>query len=189
MRDSVDTELDLLARQLVGEPVLFAALTYPSELAIHFGLPVEFKGPRGGALVEGSYILGAVCSAWQIKSVSQGRTVVDYSRAENGHRLFPTIPMAKHDFEKFLAHLGSVTVRNVDVFLTPEGYGLQIGLSDGSTVGVFPTPDHFEIGPEDDIPIPPPDWELFTPFKRYLRVGPGSEWAYLPTDEAEAAKK
>jgi hypothetical protein len=99
----------------------------------------------------------------------------------------PTI--SDSEAEQFLQHIGGATVRGVDVFLTQEGYGLRISLSEGSLIELFPTPDPFEIGPDDDIPIPPPDWELFTPYKRYLRVGPGSEWAYLPSDEVEGGKR
>jgi hypothetical protein len=177
-----------LARQLVGEPILFGSLGHPRELTIHFGSQVEFRGPKKTVLVEGSYVLGAVCSAWRIKSALQGRTVMDYAGLAEAARLqvaTPEISMA--DAERFLRQVGGATVRDVDVLMMSDGYGLRIGLSDGSLIELFPTPDNFtrEYGADDEYPTAPPDWELFTPYKRYLRVGPGTQWAYLPSDEPE----
>lgn len=179
--------LRVLARQLVGEPVLFGALGHPRELTIHFGPPVEFKGPRGKVLVEGSSVLGAVRSHWRIKSAPQGMHVADFVFPLNPTELIETEVVSDKAVEDFLGRIGGSTVRHVDVFLTSNGYGLQVGLSDGSVIELFPTPTLFsrEYGTDEEFPVAPPDWELFTPYKRYLRVGPGSQWAYLPSDEPE----
>jgi hypothetical protein len=180
-------QLVALARQLIGERVLFGTIGYPRELTIHFGTPSAFKGPEGIVITEGSSVLGAIGSAWRIKSSQQGRNVTDYAGFPSA-RNEPFI--SESEVEKFVEQLGGVTVRDVDVFKTEFGYGLRVSLSDGSLIEFYPTPDHFEIEIEadEDFPIPPPDWELFTPYKRYLRVGPGTEWAYLPSDEPEQKK-
>ncbi|MFO0848368.1 MAG: hypothetical protein U0871_07415 [Gemmataceae bacterium] len=185
-------QLYALTQQLVGEKVLFGALSYPNELTIHFGAAVEVKGPRGVILHEGTYILGTVASGWRIKSAPQGRTVFGraFPVAESYGAGFPraTQVIDEVKFEEFLKRVGGATVRAVDLAVHLHGYVLGIWISDGSIVEVYPLPDHFEIGPEDPIPVRPPDWELFTPYKRYLRVGPGEQWAYLPTDVLEEVK-
>jgi hypothetical protein len=177
--------LAALARQLVGEQVLFGAVSYPRELTVHFGTPVEFKGPKGATLAEGSYVLGAVGSAWAIKSAPQGRRVIDYAAPYEPHHLLLLKTISEPELEDFLGRVGGAIVRDVELFPTAYGYGLRVFLSDGSLIEVFPTETHFEIDMDDDIPIQPPDWELFTPYKRYLRVGPGSEWGYHPSDQPE----
>jgi hypothetical protein len=66
------------------------------------------------------------------------------------------------------------------------GFGLSLGFSDQSRLMLRPLPAGLDNGDPDDFP-PVADWELFTPFKRYLRVGPGSKWAYLPSMGEEKA--
>jgi hypothetical protein len=178
------SHLFALVRQLIGQPVLFGGMSYPRELTINFGTPVEFKGPRKSTFIEGSYVLGAVGSAWRVSSAPQGRSVVNNAGLYSPHPL-PMVAITEAELEKFLKQISGTTVRDVDIYPGQMGYTLRIGLSDGSLIEVFPTPDHFEIGANDPIPIPPPDWELFTPYKRYLRVGPGLQWGYLPSDEPE----
>jgi len=178
-----------LARQLIGEPVLFGAISYPRELTIHFGSPVEFRGPKGKVLTEGTYVLGTVGSAWNVKSAPQGRQVVDMSRLPRPVGAMPPYPaISDGDFKQFLKKLSGTTVRDVDIYNHKDGYSLQVFFSDGSLVEVIPTSDHFaEVDVNDPFPVPPPDWELFTPYNHYLRVGPGFEWRYAPSDKPEEA--
>jgi hypothetical protein len=60
------------------------------------------------------------------------------------------------------------------------GFGLSLGFSDQSRLILRPLPVEVNNGEPDNLP-PIADWELFTPFGRYLQAGPGRQWAYLPT--------
>jgi hypothetical protein len=57
-----------------------------------------------------------------------------------------------------------------------NGIGLVVNFGVGSNLVIVPSPEP----DEDNDPLP--DWELFTPFHTYLRVGPGVSWAYLKAD-------
>ena len=168
-----------LARQLVGEAFLFARRGYPAELKLHFGTPLQIPGPKGRALASGSYVLGAVASAWTFKIAGLGVTV--YS----GDPLTGTNPLPESKLDELLSQTGGLTVTGVEVSTHPFGYSVSVSLSDGSGLTIFPTPECSAPAHRDAEPSPVPDWELFTPYNRFLRVGPGSEWAYLPSDAPE----
>lgn len=176
-----------LARQLIGEQLLFARRGYPDELKLHLGTPVTGVGPKGRSLVRGSYVLGAVASAWTFKIARLGVTI--YS--DDPFAPFPpphpspwVSPLAEEKLDQYLASTGGLSVVAVEVLAHPFGYALSLPLSDGSVLTVVPTPD--VVTQQDGRELPPvPDWELFTPYNRYLRVGPGPRWAYLPSDQPE----
>lgn len=178
-------QLYSFASQLIGEPILFGAISYPSELTIHFGKPVEFQGPKKTVLTEGTYVLNTVSSAWRIKSAQQGRTVLRYPDIVESWFPYPAATISDDEVDSFLEKIGGAFVRDIDIAQLRHGFGLRLALTDGSTIEVVPMPDHFEINVNDPIPIPPPDWELFTPYERYLNVGPGTQWSYLPSDKSE----
>ncbi len=58
-------------------------------------------------------------------------------------------------------------------------YGLLLMLSDGSNVEIIPESAKNLNAKEDAVEIA--DWEVFTPYARYLRVGPGEWWSYWPS--------
>ncbi len=169
-----------LAQQLVGEPLLFARRGYPDELKLHLGTPVETPGPKGKTLTRGSYVLGAVASAWAFKIARLGVTIL------SGGSLAGTAPLPEPKLDEYLAATGGLKVVRVDVLAHPFGYSLSLALSDGSGLHIIPTAEEAE-SPTDKERTPLPDWELFTPYRRFLRVGPGPTWAYLPSDQPEAA--
>ena len=63
-----------------------------------------------------------------------------------------------------------------------DGIGLQLRLSDGSSLSILPTiPDADEPG---DQPLPElADWELLSPIG-LLRAGPGLKWSFEPKGSA-----
>lgn len=169
-----------LARQLLGEPLLFARRGYPDELKLHFGSPIEGVGPKGKPITRGSYVLGAVASAWTLKISRLGGAIYsgEPSAPFSGPVTQPWLsPITEAKLDESLALLGGQSVVSVDVLAHPFGYALWLAMSDGSALTIAPTPE-----PARDVP----DWELFTPYNRFLRVGPGSEWAYLPSDQPES---
>ena len=58
-----------------------------------------------------------------------------------------------------------------------EGVGLTLEFGDGSRFVVIP-----DDQPDDGTPLA--DWELFTPYDRYLACGPGPVWSYQRSDVA-----
>lgn len=64
----------------------------------------------------------------------------------------------------------------------PHGFGLQLGLSDGSAVHVLPAPDEAdEVGEaEDKSLLELADWELLSPSGQ-LSAGPGTGWTFKPS--------
>ncbi len=161
-----------LARQLVGERLLFARRGYPDELKLHLGVEVRSEAPKGRTLTRGSYVLGAAASAWMLKSARLGVAI------HGGEPDEAFTPLAEDRLARILASVGGPVVTDVEVRSHPLGYGLVLLFNDGSAWAVWPTPP--EEGAADV-----PDWELFTPYGRYLRVGPGPTWAYLPSDQPE----
>lgn len=169
-----------LARQLVGEPFLFARRGYPDELKLHFGTPVQSPGPKGRTITSGSYVLGAVASAWSFKVAKLGVTLLSGDPFASAAPADPDTwgsPLHEEKLDAMLASTGGPIMTGVEVQTHPLGYALSLAFSDGSALTILPSR---ETGPV-------PDWELFTPYDRYLRVGPGREWAYLPSDQPETA--
>jgi hypothetical protein len=170
-----------LTRQIIGEQVLFGRMAYPDEMTLHFGSALIFKGPRGVTLTEGTYVLGAVASAWQVKSANQGVFLLG-----NGWPSHKVRIATAAESDRILKSVSGSFVRDVSIFQMFFGYSLRITLSDGSFIEIQPSPDDFsERHIDEDFPISPPDWELFTPYNHCLQVGPGTQWSYLPSDEPE----
>lgn len=159
-----------LARQLVGEQFLFARRGYPDELKLHFGVLLESPGPKGRSILSGSYVLGAVASSWTFKVAKLGVTL----HSGDDPSAWGS-PISEEKLYELLASTGGLTVTGVEVRTQPLGYGVSLTFSDGSGLSILPTEEVEGV----------PDWELFTPYHRYLRVGPGREWAYLPSDRPE----
>jgi len=62
------------------------------------------------------------------------------------------------------------------------GIGLALGFSDQTRFIIRPEPPYSEDVNSDDEDLPEiADWEMYTPLGRYLTVGPGQKWAYLPS--------
>jgi hypothetical protein len=178
-------ELGILLRQLIGQPFLFFRVSYGDELMVHLGELREYTQPKMKHLRKGSSVLAARASNWYFRPESQP---IMYAWADS------TIEISsisqKLDIREIesrpLIKSGSVVAR-ADVLPSPDGFGLALAFSDRSTLIIVPSSpppstDSIEKA-EDDIA----DWELFTPYHRYLQVGPGLRWAYL-ADDAPASK-
>ena len=162
--------------QLVGEPFLFARESYGEELTLHFGREVEQRGIRGRRLTEGTHILTLRASAWAAKSVPWAAYVTDDVVATGG------VPVTLNEVEQRpLVTPGervlSIEARTFRGIGWPGGIELGIRFSDGSFLEI--TPRHDPAEPDSDLA----DWELFTPYQRYIKAGPGVQWEYAPSDQ------
>jgi hypothetical protein len=179
------TDPDLLQaylQQLVGQPFLQFRFSYGDELSLHFGQPRAYDSPRMKHLLKGSYILGTRASHWYLRSASPTRLVLGCG-AEQGPPGPDLQPLTKQDLET--ADLVKPGARIVLAAAFPItfpgtaaiGFGLSLLLSDGSSFLI--TPEALAASQPEEEALA--DWELFTPYERYLRVGPGVEWSYLPS--------
>ena len=89
-------------------------------------------------------------------------------------------PLGKEELEsRAWIEPGSRVVSATPFVVRPaDGIGLQLRLSDGSSLSVLPTVE----GPDglaDDALPEVADWELLSPIG-LLRAGPGLEWSFEP---------
>jgi hypothetical protein len=173
--------LDDLLRQLVDQPLLFLSSSSNGTLTVHLGLEVE-KSPRRRRRQRrgqrrGSYILAARPSRWQVRL---GGPAVHAEVDRNGFR-----PLTEQDVkEGALVQPGEPVVQARTLHMPPRGRGvpaleLLLSFSGGTSFRLTPRSGESGSGAlpwAEDVA----DWEVHTPHGRWLRVGPGAEWAYLP---------
>lgn len=178
-KSSDPIQLQAYLQQLVGEPFLLLRFSYGDELALHFGKAREYDSPRMKHRVKGSHILGMRASKWLLKSSSPPVLVI--GSAENGATP-GSLTLTKEQLEAAdFIRPGSIVVAVAVRPMTNSiaaGFGLSLLLSDGSAFLVTP----------EAIQSDPADWELFTPYERFLKVGPGLEWSYLSTRKTPVAQ-
>jgi hypothetical protein len=178
----------VILQQLVGEPFLFARLSYADELVIHFGVPREYAIPKFGNRVEGTCVLSVRGSAWLLKSGKEPRVVWDGKLPDS----FPE-PAGQAPGGELLKAGGlveqdaCVSAAGPFVMSGIAAYGLQVLLSDNSRLTVFPTPMEPEESGDEDLPELA-DWELLGPHGT-LKVGPGLKWEYIPQEDEDQEQK
>src|SRR5207244_1951065 len=67
------------------------------------------------------------------------------------------------------------------VIKSGDGLGLQLRISDGSTLSILPAIQEPAESEDDGLPEVA-DWELLSP-RGLLRAGPRAEWAFEPSSE------
>lgn len=167
--------------QLVGEPFRFARVSYGDELTLHFG---ELRPARSLKLKDyfyGAYLLGTRGSSWILKSggnstplvLSAGATL-DSPPSDLGRAL------GKEELEsgQFIEAESRVLAAIPFFVKALPGFGLQLVMSDGSTLFVIPTAFESEE-PGDEALAGLADWELLSPLG-LLRAGPGVGWSFEP---------
>jgi hypothetical protein len=166
--------------QLMGEPFLYARVSYGDELTFHFGREVELPPFRGRRRARGSHVLTTRASVWMLKSVPWASLI-----ASDNWPAGVGSPIAPHDLE----NRPPITPGQRIVWIGAreffgEGWpgGIELGLqfSDGSFLEVRPRYDPAD--PVYDLA----DWELFTPYNRYIKAGPGVVWEYAESDRPAA---
>jgi hypothetical protein len=175
-------ELTVLLTQLLGQPFLFFRVSYGDELALHLGESREYSHPKMKHLRKGSYILSARASAWYMRPDSQP---IMYAGAgdltDDATSVSQKVDIREIE-SRPLVKPGEVVAR-VDLLPSSDGFGLALVLSDRSTLIIVPPSAPPSMDADDDEEDNVADWELFTPYHRYLRVGPGPRWAYLADDK------
>jgi len=181
-------------QQLVGQPFLFFRLFYGDELIVHLGTPTESASPKLRNRVRGSYVLTFRGSNWTLSSgPEQTIWLADLIPVPGGGHA-RQVDIGEIEKTPIISHNAPVITAFPFIANDPKysasfsmtipngGIGLLLSFADQSTLAVRPSLE------TDDSPDGLPqiaDWELFTPHGKYLRVGPGLNWAYLSSGSRE----
>jgi hypothetical protein len=166
---------------LVGEPFQFARVSYGDELTLHFGdlrpaLSRKLEGKQYGA-----YILGVRGSDWVLKSAVWPPTLIMAGAIFDLPATSFGKPLSNEDLEgRNLVEPGSRVIAATPFVVKPlDAFGLQLRMSDGSTLTVRPMPEDADGVDENELPELA-DWELSTP-QGLLSAGPGRKWSFAPS--------
>ena len=174
--------------QLIGEPFRFARVSYGDELTLHFGDLRPARSPKLKHKSYGTYILGLRGSAWVLKSGSEPVIVTDGVVFSPPPPSIGT-PLNKEDLEAgtFIEPESRVLLATPFLVKPVDRIGLQLRMTDGSSLLVVPTaqePDE----PEDEELPELADWELSSP-RGLLQAGPGHGWSFKPSVNASPEQK
>jgi hypothetical protein len=171
-------------QQIVGQPFLFFRESYGDELTLHLGTPREPASPKLRRRLRGSYVLTFRCSIWSLLSGTQPElTVADpLFRPE----AIPARQLELAELEQVPPIEPGTLIELARPFRSDAsgGFGLLLVFADQSRLMIRPSPRALSDSDGADLPEIA-DWELFTPYGRYLRVGPGPKWAYVPSGRDE----
>lgn len=180
--------LHALLTTMVGQLCVRVDLSYGDELMLHVGEPLSYAHPKLADEKKGSWILATRASSWRIL-LSDPPALVEYGWLPPE----PTLEkLARESIdgteaERRAAGLEGRVVRDIRLlkFQLPTPIGVGMGL-----VVNFGVRDNLLIVPSPEADLdenPVADWELFTPFHMYLKVGPGLVWSYVPSGSPSAA--
>jgi hypothetical protein len=178
--------LKLYLQQIVGQPFLFFRESYGDELTIHLGHSKERESPRLENRARGSYVVTVRGSLWTMVAAEKGMLILsDRPKELNGAAL------KELSFDE-LQETPLISPDASVVWATPfddlsGGIALALGFSDHARFIIRPAPQQADEASSEGAELPEiADWEIYTPLGRYLRVGPGQKWAYLPSTGTDA---
>ncbi len=187
------SDLNAYLQQIVGQPLLDIRFTYGEELTLHFGVAQPDALPWQSKAVWGSYLVTTRGSAWVLSTPSP------HARVFASNPLSGAATPCGRSAETSLMEAESVRLRGALIVRAEAtsieqpppppsavGFVLRLHLSEGSSFVVLPAVDDEDDG--EDLGEPVADWEVVTPHGKFLRVGPGLQWAYLDSaTEADTA--
>lgn len=161
---------------MVGEPFRFARVSYGDELTLHFGDLRFARSPKLKHKQYGAYILGVRGASWILKSGRKPLVITSGAVSNPAPPEFG-LPLSKEELENgtFVESESRVLAATPFIVKTVEGFGLQLQMSDGSTLLVLPTASE----PDDEGLPELADWELSAP-RGILSAGPNLGWSFTP---------
>lgn len=145
-------QINQILKGLVGENCFQPHVGYGDELKLEIGTPIPYRHPRMKHLMQGSWMLGARASYWELE-YKDAFVITSEADADEVRQKIQVL----------------VNTQIKHALLLEEGLILEVTFSNDYILRVYPDPD----AAEDDIC----DWELFTPDKKILEVGPHDHWA------------
>ena len=177
--------LKLYLQQIVGQPFLFFRESYGDELTIHLGRPEERKSPRLKNRFRGSYVVTVRGSLWTMVAAEKGMLFLSDPPKELNRAELKKLSFSELQQTPLISPDANV-VWAIPFDDLSGGIALALGFSDHGRFIIRPAPHHAEESSEDGELPEIADWEIYTPLGRYLRVGPGQKWAYLPSTSRES---
>ena len=175
--------------QLVGEPFRFSRVSYGDELTLHFGDLKPARSPKLKGKLYGAYILGLRASPWTLKSGSDSMVLTAGDPLSAVPPPFVT-QLSKDELEsgRFIETESRVLSATPFLIKPAEAFGLELRMSDGSSLLALPRAAGGGDGPEDEALPTLADWELSSP-RGVLRAGPAAEWSFEPSRSALPGRK
>jgi hypothetical protein len=168
-------------QQIVGQPFLFFRVSYGEELTLHLGSPLEASSAKLRRRTFGSYVLTFRGSIWSLHHGAQPVLTLAHPQLQPGTVHGRQIDLV--ELERDSPIKPGTLVESAQPSLSDAGgFALRVVFSDRTLLRLQPSPS---LQPVTDGLPEIADWELFTPYARYLRVGPGPTWAYLPSESED----
>lgn len=179
------TRLRTCLQQLLGQPFLLMRLSYGDEVTLHFGQPGRYRSSKLAHLTKGSYVIGARASSWFLKTDEPPTVLMGTARpmsiaAKNFKRLTPE-QVETSNALRVGARIVCTEAIQLETKESTYGFGFSAALEDGASLLIVPPRAPKKRARGNDVA----DWEVFTPHDRYLTVGPGLRWSYLPSRAAD----
>jgi hypothetical protein len=162
-------DLDVLKRivaPLLGRTCWKAEVIYGDNLCLHWGDKVASSSKLPEDFEHGSWYLCSGAGTWVVRSPDSLTVVTEYGLAEVNT---PERSRTEDTLRKVIENK-----RTLAIDIEYPSLSAMLTFADGSQVSIE------SPGREDTLDLP--YWELFCPNDVFLRVGPGLEWAYLPSD-------
>ena len=158
-------DLEAILNGLVDLPLLAVRTAYGRELRLDFGQSVPFRSPLLAGRVRGEWVLGTRASPWCVFRSNEFAAGAQHPQDRN---------------ETALAELVGATVTNARVSYPDLDLTLSFDGGAAFTVSVDrgEIDNHDNDHDENDLSA----WELFTPDRLVLTVGPGRRWSLTPVD-------
>ena len=188
-RSSASGELAGLStylKQLIGEPFRLVRVSYGDELTVHFGDLEPAGNPLLKGYLYGAYILGSRGSPWLLKSGPiENPYIISADDLEDGAASEASKRLSNRELEsgRFIEPESRVLEAVPFIDKRIGGFGLQLRMSDGSTLVVLPSAPDTDADEPGDVVLPQlADWELSTPHG-LLKAGPDLQWSFEPRRE------
>lgn len=156
------TDLDKLREIVSGvleETCWRACLSYGDELSLHIGARIPYSHKSMAGKEKGAWILGTRGTAWKLVSSSE------------------TLVTSEDESEIVRQKVHTIEDTTIAAFETSyPNLALTVTFGNGCSLILIP-----DIEDNSDLPY----WEMFTPYRMLLKVGPGAMWSYVRSDLPE----
>ena len=141
---------------VIGEICWKVSLSYGDELSLHIGARIPYSQKSMSGKEKGAWILGTRLTAWRLDAPNETlATSVDAPE------------ILRHKIQAIEnTKITSLETRYPDL-------ALAVKFNNGCKLILFPT-----VEDDSDLPY----WEMFTPSRMVLKVGPGGIWSYIRSD-------
>ena len=161
-------DLEAILNRLVDLPLLAVRTAYGQELRLDFGQSVPFRSPLLAGRVRGAWVLGTRASPWRVMRSNEfaADAQQDANEMDLAELVGATVTRAR------------VSYPDLDLTLSFDG-GTAFTVSVDRDENDHDENDHDENDHDESILSA---WELFTPDRLVLTVGPGRRWSLTPVD-------